>query len=161
LPIESGRGLAALPARSRGDMILDLEGHPFFEPGRGLTYLFRVLTCEGGNPRYEAFWAHDRTGERRALETVIDLVCTKLAVYPDLHVYHFGVYEAAAIKQLMGEYATREFQVDVLLRRKTFIDLHTVVRQALRAGVPSYSLKELEPLLHYKASATLRSGMQA
>ncbi len=35
----------------------------------------------------------------------------------------------------MSVYATREDEVDALLRREVFVDLHTVVRQALRAGV--------------------------
>jgi len=161
LPIESGRGFAALPPRSSGDIVLDLEGHPFFEPARGLEFLFGVLTLDGSEPRYEAFWAHDRDGERRALEAFVDLVHERLALYPDLHVYHFAVYEPSAIKRLMGEYATRESQVDELLRRKTFVDLHTILRQALRAGVASYSLKELEALFGFARVAAVRSGMEA
>lgn len=161
LPVENGRGFAALPPRSRGDFVLDFEGHPFFEPARGLNFLFGVLTLDGAEPRYEPFWAHDHSGERRALEALIDLVHAQLAVYPDLHVYHFGAYEASAIKQLMGEHATRESQVDDLLRRKTFVDLHTILRQALRAGVPSYSLKDLEALFGFARSAVVESGMQA
>ena len=161
LPIENGRGFSALPNRSKGDIILDLEGHPFFEPARGLNFLFGVLTLDAAEPRYEAFWGHDRDGERRVLENFVDLVHARLALYPDLHVYHFGAYEPTAIKQLMGEYAIRESQVDDLLRRRTFVDLHTVFRQALRAGVPSYSLKQLEALFDFTRFAAVRSGMQA
>jgi len=161
LPIEDGRGLAVLPQRSKGDIVLDLEGHPFFEPARGLNFLFGVLTFDGLEPHYDVFWAHDRDGERRVFEGFVDLVHTRLALYPDLHVYHFGAYEPTAIKRLMGEYATRETEVDELLRRKTFVDLHAVVRQALRAGVPSYSLKELELLFSFTPSAAVRSGTQA
>ena len=54
---------------------------------------------------------------------------------PAMHVYHYGAYENAAVKQLMGTYATREDEVDELLRRRVFVNLHTVVRQGLRAGV--------------------------
>jgi len=35
----------------------------------------------------------------------------------------------------MGAYATREDEVGELLRRKLFVNLHTVVRQGLRSGV--------------------------
>src|SRR5690606_30176856 len=38
----------------------------------------------------------------------------------------------------------RENELDVLLRAEGFVDLHTVVRHALRASVESYSIKELE-----------------
>jgi uncharacterized protein len=161
LPIEDARGFATLPPRSPGDVFFDLEGHPFFEPARGLEFLFGILTADGAEPRYHAFWAHDRDGERQALAAVIDLIHERLTSWPDLHVYHFGVYEPTAIKRLMGEHATRELQVDDLLRRKVFVDLHTVVRQALRAGVPSYSLKELEALFGFTRTAAVESGMQA
>ena len=55
--------------------------------------------------------------------------------------------------QLMGLYATREDAVDALLRRKVFVNLHTVVRQGLRAGVASYSLKEIEALAQVRRAA--------
>ncbi|HXF74534.1 MAG TPA: TM0106 family RecB-like putative nuclease, partial [Methylomirabilota bacterium] len=161
LPVEDGRGFAALPQRSQGDVILDLEGHPFFEPAHGLTFLFGVLTLHGDASSYRAFWAHDFAGERRAFEEFIDFVHERLAQYPDLHVYHFGAYEQSATKQLMGQYATREAEVDDLLRRKIFVNLHGIFRQALRAGVTSYSLKELEPLFGFTRVGAVRSGMDA
>jgi predicted RecB family nuclease len=160
-PVESGRGFAALPLRSPGDLILDFEGHPFFEPARGLEYLFGVLTLDGAEPGYVALWAHDRAAERRALEAFVDLVHDRLTRHPQLHVYHFGAYEPSAIKRLMGEYGTREAEVDDLLRRGLFVDLYTIFRQAIRAGVPSYSLKELEALVGFERSAAVRSGTQA
>ena len=160
-PVEIGRGFAALPPRSPGDLILDLEGHPFFEPARGLEYLFGVLTLDGAAPGYRALWAHDRAAERRALEAFVDLVHERLARHPDLHVYHFGAYEPSAVKRLMGQHGTREAEVDDLLRRGIFVDLYTIFRQAIRAGVPSYSLKELEALVGFERSAAVRSGMQA
>src|SRR4029079_2764227 len=161
LPVESGRGFQALPRLSSGDVILDLEGHPFFEPARGLTFLFGVLTHDGDHPEYQPFWAHDRIGQRHAFENFIDFVYSRLAKYPDLHIYHFGAYEGTAIKKLMGEYATRESEVDDFLRRKIFVNLYSIFRQALRAGVPSYSLKALEPLFEFRRTATVRSGMDA
>jgi len=160
-PVEPGRGFATLPPRSPDDLVLDFEGHPFFEPARGLEYLFGVLTLDGAEPGYLALWAHDRAAERRALEAFVDLVHARLARHGDLHVYHFGAYEPTAVKRLMGEYGTREAEVDDLLRRGVFVDLLTVFRQAVRAGVPSYSLKELEALVGFRRSAAVRSGTQA
>ena len=159
--LKTGADLQRCRSAPRGDVILDLEGHPFFEPARGLTFLFGIVTVDGTMPRYDVFWAHDRAGERRAFEDFIDFVHARLARYPDLHVYHFGAYEQSAIKQLMGEYATREFEVDDLLRRKIFVNLYSIFRQALRAGVPSYSLKKLEPLFGFKRVADVQSGMEA
>src|SRR4029450_5121897 len=77
------------------------------------------------------------------------------------HVYHYGAYEQTALKQLMGVYATREEAMDALLRRETFVDLHSVVRQGLRAGVPGYSLKEVEALPVFRRQAHLKTGTRA
>src|SRR5436309_93694 len=78
-----------------------------------------------------------------------------------MHVYHYGAYETTAIGQLMGVYATREDAVDELLRREVFVDLHGVVRQGLRAGVPSYSLKEIEALAAFRRRAGVTTGTHA
>jgi uncharacterized protein len=94
-------------------------------------------------------------------ETFVDLVHERLARDPGMHVYHYGAYEKAAIQQLMGLYATREDAVDELLRRKIFVNLHTAVRQGLRAGVPSYSLKEVEALARFARQADVKSGTRA
>lgn len=161
-PADDGRGLAVLPRRSPGDLILDLEGHPFYEPARGLEFLFGILTVEdGGTPRYQPFWAHDRAQERQTFEAVIDLIHARLGRHPDLHVYHFGAHESATLTRLMGEHATRELEIDDLLRHGVFVNLHPIVRQALRAGVAGYSLKDLQPLIGYKPTAAIRAGTDA
>ena len=67
-----------------------------------------------------------------------------------MHVYHYAPYEPAAFKRLMGRYATREAEIDRMLRAERFVDLYAVVRQALRASVESYSIKDLEPLLRLR-----------
>src|SRR5438034_5323316 len=110
---EPGRGFELLPRPSPGDVIFDIEGDPFWEPARGLHFLFGLLTLDGG---YSTIWAHDRAGERQAFEELIDLLHERLTRHPDMHVYHYGAYEPTALKQLMGVYATREDAVDALLR---------------------------------------------
>ena len=93
---------------------------------------------------FQAFWATDRSSEKQAFEQFIDFVIERLERFPDLHVYHYAAYEATAIKRLMGLHATREEEVDRLLRGKVLVDLHTVVRQGLRVGQPNYSIKSIE-----------------
>ena len=110
---------------------------------------------------YQTIWAHDRAGERQALEQLVDFFHERLARHPDMHVYHYGAYEPTALKQLMGVYATREDAMDALLRREVFCDLHSVVRQGLRAGVPGYSLKEVEALPAFRRQARVTSGTRA
>src|SRR5437764_316360 len=161
LLVESGRGFDRLPRPSPGDVIFDIEGDPFWEPARGLHFLFGLLTRDDGDWQYRTFWAHDREGERRQFEALIDFFRERLARHPDLHVYHYGAYEPTALKQLMGVYATREDAVDDLLRGEVFVDLHAVVRQGLRAGVSGYSLKEVEALPAFQRHADVKSGTRA
>ncbi len=158
---DPGCGFELLPRPSAGDIVFDIEGDPFWEPARGLHFLFGLLLRDGVDWPYRSMWAHDRDEERRAFERFVDLVHERLARDPGMHVYHYGAYEKTAITQLMGTYAAREVAVDMLLRRKVFVNLHTVVRQGLRAGVPSYSLKEVEALAAFMRQADIRSGTRA
>ncbi len=119
-----------------------MEGDPFFD--EGLEYLFGGVTIEAGAPRFRAFWATDRVTEKQAFERFIDFTIERLERWPDLHVYHYGTYEATALRRLMGLHATREEEVDRLLRGKVLVDLYAVVRQALRVSQPNYSIKGIE-----------------
>lgn len=112
----AGFGLSRLPAPSRGDIFFDLEGDPFVGDG-GLEFLFGyVFADEDGADRYVGDWASDRQEERKAFERFVDFAVERLKEHPDLHIYHFAPYEPAALKRLMGRYATRESEVDDLLR---------------------------------------------
>ena len=141
---EAETGLALLPEPSSGDIFLDLEGDPFV--GRsGLEYLFGYLTIdEAGQEAYGALWGFTAAAEKRNFEGFIDWVMSRWEQYPDLHIYHYAPYEPSALKRLMGRYATREEEVDQMLRAGLFVDLYRVVRGGLRAGVESYSIKQLE-----------------
>jgi uncharacterized protein len=157
LPSLPGSGLERLPAASPGDVFFDLEGDPFV--GRsGREYLFGWAVEDQGHPRYQCLWAIDAAAERSAFEAFVEVVMDHWALYPDLHVYHFAPYEPAAIKRLMGRYATRENEVDRMLRAGLFVDLHAVVRQTLRASVEEYSLKKLEALYDFKRAADLKDA---
>ncbi|MGH3005455.1 MAG: TM0106 family RecB-like putative nuclease [Gaiellaceae bacterium] len=151
-------GFALLPAPSPGDLFFDMEGNPFWDPKGGLEYLFGVLWQEDGRTPFHAFWAHDRESERRAFEAFVDFVHERLRADPALHVYHYAAYEVTALKRLMGEYGTREREVDDLLRRDVFVDLFAVVRNALRVSQPRYSLKNLEVFLSMEREAEIKEG---
>jgi uncharacterized protein len=58
----------------------------------------------------------------------------------------------------MGKYATREAEVDDLLRHGVFVDLYAVVRQGFVIGTPSYSLKEVERLYLPVREGEVKSG---
>jgi len=154
LPFVPGFGFAQLPAPSPGDIFLDFEGDPFVGEG-GLEYLLGYH-FDGENGRaYRGLWGVTRAEEKAAFETFIDFVMARWEVYPDLHIYHFGGYERAALTRLMGRYATREDELDTMLRGKLLVDLLTIVRQGIRAGVESYSIKKLEPLYGFERDTSL------
>jgi len=161
LPSETERGLALLPAPSSGDLFLDLEGDPFWESDRKLEYLFGLLWQQGEEIEYRAFWAHDPDEERHAFESVIGFVHECLARDPQLHIYHYASYEPSTFKRLAAQYGTCEDAVDDLLRREVLVDLLTVVRQGLRAGLSSYSLKQFEDFLPLVRSARIKGGDDA
>ena len=121
----------------------------------GLEYLLGWTTGPSSQPEYHARWAFDPAAEKAAFEAFIDFVMERWERFPDLHIYHFAPYEPAALKRLMGRYATRESELDRLLRGERFVDLHAVARQAVRASVEQYSLKDLEVFYGFEREAPL------
>lgn len=143
-------GLLRMPAPSPGDLFLDLEGARFAREG-GREYLFGLWSAG----TYRSWWATTDAEERASFEAVMDLVAEAWARDPAMHVYHFGHYEVSAFKRLAGRYASRTEALDALLRADRFVDLHTVTRQTLRAGVESYSIKRLEQFYGFTRRAEL------
>jgi predicted RecB family nuclease len=147
------RGLAALPRPDSGDLFFDIEGDPFAF-WAGLEYLFGIWD----GAAYRQLWAMNREQEKVAFEQAIDLFTGHLAQHPEMHIYHYGAYEPSRLKQLAGRHATREEQLDRLLRGRVFVDLYRVVRQGLRVGTERYSIKNLEPLYGYVREIELRDA---
>ena len=170
------RGLLALPEPASGDLFFDIEGARYYsEDGKefGLQYLFGIVNTVDidarGRPRYTQIWAFDRPGEKHAFEKLVDFITERRRRHPGLYVYHNNHYEPTsvdhltelhgtrqeAVGRLMGRFATCEDEVDDLFRRGVFVDLYRVVRQGVRAGVESYSIKRLEPLAGYTRQMNL------
>ena len=161
LDLNPEHGLFLLPEPSPGDMFFDLEGDPFIGRG-GREYLFGfVADDESGNSVYSSQWAVNAEEEKHAFETFVDTVMARWAKYPAMHVYHFTGYESGALKRLMGRYATREDEIDRMLRAYLLVDLHTVTRRAVRASVEHYSLKALEPFYGFERKMPLEDARAA
>ena len=163
------QGLLLLPEPSSDGLFFDIEGDPFFgsEEVDGIEYVFGTiepgLMDESGQPTVHGFWSiEDGTvttaGEKRSFEAFVDLVMDRLAADPNLRVFHYAPYEPTAVKRLAGRYATREEEVDRLLRGEVFVDLYRAVRQGIRASVESYSIKRLEPLYTFDREVDLRDA---
>jgi predicted RecB family nuclease len=150
-----GFGLTRLPEPSDADIFLDLEGDPFVGE-HGLEYLFGYrFHDENGQPVYQGEWAFTREEEKRAFQDFVDFVMARWEAHPNLHIYHYAPYEPSAMKRLMGRYATREEEIDRMLRARLFVDLFQVVRHAVRASVESYSIKHLEPFYGFERKTDL------
>ncbi len=147
--------LGALPAKNRGDLFFDFEGDPLWTDDGvtwGLEYLWGVLDVQD---TFTPLWAEDRRTERKCFTDFLDLVGKRRRRYPDMHIYHYAAYERTRLLALAARYGVGEDDVDDLLRGDVLVDLFPIVRNSLRVGAPSYSLKALEPLY---MGAELRSG---
>jgi predicted RecB family nuclease len=144
LPVLPGalRGFARMPAPDEGDLFFDMEGNPLQDGG--LEYLFGLWFKHDAQWQFKAFWAHDRAQEQRAFEACIDFIMARWQQFPRMHVYHYASYEETAFKRLACTHATRERELDDLLRGQVLVDLYKVVREALCISQPSYSIKYVE-----------------
>ena len=157
-PLDAEHGLALLPTPTDDDIFLDFEGNHFADAGVQEYLTGFVARSDGGAREYTALWATDLGQEQAAFERFIDMALTALERNPGMHIYHFAPYEPAALKRLMGRFATREVELDRLLRSGTFVDLHAIVRRALIASVERYSIKDLEPFFGYERGCDLRTA---
>ena len=161
LPVEMDRGLARLPEPSPNDIFFDIEGGRFVGE-HGLEYLLAFAHQNGGTDLlYEHRWALNESDEKETFEWLVDEVMDRWCRDANMHIYHYAPYEPSALKRLMGRYATREDEVDRMLRGGLFVDLYHVVRQGLRASLESYSLKELEPFYGFDREVELRAASTA
>ncbi|MDQ0802310.1 TM0106 family RecB-like putative nuclease [Arthrobacter sp. SLBN-112] len=155
--------IGSLPAPSAGDIFFDFEGDPLWQDPAtgawGIEYLFGVVEAPaadtGSAPVFRPFWAHSRSGERRAFLEFLGYVEKRRAQYPDMHVYHYAAYEKTALRNLSLVHQAGEDTVDHWLRQGLLVDLYATVRHSIRISEASYSIKKLEPLY---MGDNLRSG---
>jgi uncharacterized protein len=166
LPPDPGFGLSALPEPNPGDLFLDLEGDPFGRPDAGSAagegqreYLFGLAhVLEDGSLSYRGRWAFSDEAERQAFDDTMGDIMAAIDANPGARIYHYNHYEVTAFKRLAGRYAMRESDLDRLLRGKRFVDLYAIVRRGVRAGVESYSLKDLEPFYGFARDVELEQA---
>ena len=157
--VEKDRGFLRLPEPSEGDVFFDIEGNPRASIN-GLEYLLGYVTGEG-EQSYRATWGLRRLDEKQSFETFIDEMVGIYKAHPAMHIYHYAPYEPAALKRLATRHATREVELDHLLRGKVFVDLFGVTRQAIRASVESYSIKQLEQFYGYQRLEVLADASKS
>ena len=132
-PARGGSRLRAAPGAEPGRHLARPRGRI-----RGSRRRAGSSTCSAGSsstrPASRATSASGRATaprRRRAFERLIDSIVERRRRFPGMHVYHYAPYERTALTRLMGEYGTREDEVDDLLRGEVLVDLYRVTRQAL------------------------------
>ncbi|MGI6878681.1 TM0106 family RecB-like putative nuclease [Microbacterium sp. gxy059] len=142
--------LGAMPRPDHGDIFFDFEGDPLFSQPTpdggtawGIDYLFGWVDMR---EQYTSLWAHDLDAERAALERFCDFVAARRRAHPQMHIYHYAPYEPTHLAAMAARHGVREADVDRMLRDELFVDLYPIVKNALRVGSRSSSLKKLEPL---------------
>lgn len=161
LPVIAGTGFCRLPEPSGDDVFLDFEGDPFVGDS-GLQYMFGIaFQGPTGELAYQNRWALNREQEKLAFEWLVDEIALRRKRDAGMHVYHFGAYEPATLKRLMGMHATREHEVDRMLRAGVLVDLHQAFKQGVRASVEEYSLKKIEAFYNFTRKTPLDSSRAA
>ena len=160
LPPRPHAGFALLPPPDPHDVYFDMEGDPLYEAGHGLEYLFGAYVG-GAQPRYRPFWGEHRAEEKRQFEEFVDWLVAHRRQHPGANVYHYAAYERSALRRLAMQHATREDEVDALLRDGALVDLYAVVRGALAQSQDGYSIKKLEAFYGFERDADVRKGDQS
>jgi predicted RecB family nuclease len=157
LELQANIGLHRLPEPSKGDIFFDFEGDPYVGKS-GIEYLFGWTFVQNDQEQYRSIWSVDANSEKAAFESFVDWVIERWEQHPEFHIYHYTPYEPSALKRLMGKYATRENEIDRMLRGGLFVDLYSISRQSVRAGIETYSLKELEIFHGFERKMPLREA---
>ena len=149
-------GLETIPPKDSADIFFDMEGYPLTVGG--LEYLFGATTYDRS---FFDWWGHSRDEERRAFEGFVDWVHDRWMKNPSMHIYHYASYEESALKRLSIRHDTRQEQVDDLLRNGVLVDLYKAVKQGIRIGETSYSIKSIEHLYRQKRSTTVTTAVDS
>jgi uncharacterized protein len=160
LPVTENQGLSRLPEPNDGDVWFDIEGDAHISD-QGLEYLFGWVSREADKSKFHAAWAMNSRQEKDAFEVFIRFVLKQREAFPEMHVYHFGHYETTVVKRLSTRYNLFTDDVDELLRKEVFVDLHRVVKNGLRLSIESYGLKQIEAHFEFERKADLLAASQA
>ncbi len=157
-----GRGFELMPLPNDGDVFLDFEGHPFWQPDTGLFFLFGLIERDSrGEWAYREWWAHDTDQEAAMAGELIDHLTERRRHYPGMHAYHYNHTERSALQSLASRHGTREAELGSLVQAEVFVDLFTVAHNAIQVGAESYSLKIVERLTDYQRSHVIDKGAGA
>jgi len=155
------RGFNLLPERSDGDIFFDMESvQDYVYPG-GLEYLFGLYYSEDGKEKFKAFWAHNKTEEKKSVVNFFDFLKKHFEKYPKAYIYHYASYELTALNRLTSFHKIKNAEFDKYLRLEKFVDLFKIVKQSIQISENSYSLKFVEKFYDYKRTGSVVKADQS
>jgi predicted RecB family nuclease len=142
--------LQELPELTRQpvEIFLDIEGIP----DQKFYYLIGLLICENDTTTYHPFWADTPDDELQIWGEFLD----KVNQYPDTSIYHYGNYDARALKILAKRYDTK---VEDLTDRLVNVNKH--IYGKVYFPVYSNRLKEIGAFIGATWTAPNASGLQS
>ncbi len=156
-----GHGFEQLPAPDGGDVFFDFEGDPFWSAQHDLMFLAGLLyQDDGGDWVYDERWAHGLADQQTMIKGLVEFFAQRREAFPHMHVYHYNHTERSTIERLMRD-AEDENLFASLVETGLFVDLFTVVKNAVRVGTEAYSLKQLEHLVDFRRSGAIEGGAMA
>ncbi len=156
-----GLGLQKLPMPDDGDVFIDFEGHPLWQPQTGLLFLLGLLERATTGWIYKAWWAHSKEQEGAAGRELIQYIANRRDQFPLMHAYHYNHTERSALQGLADGHPEAESQLGNLIDTGALVDLYEVGLNGIQIGAESYGLKCMEKLTDYQRSHEIDKGAGA
>jgi predicted RecB family nuclease len=153
--------LRNLPAPSDGDLYFDFETDPndYVEGSAwlGNAYLFGIyspLPLDAGDFGFELMsddtfaylWADSRAEEEANFDLFMAYVQQRFARYPDMHIFHYNVFEVTTLRRLVKTYGRWGDELELWVEQGLFVNLEPITGNAIVTGLPSLSIKALESI---------------
>ena len=149
IEIKEDEQIKSLPPPNKGDVWFDMESCNNAITGDKLEYLFGASYKDTkDNLSFKAWWAHDPFQEEKSFKDWVKWIEDRRSIeeYKDLHIYHYGHYEKAAMRQLQEKYTGCSDQIDEWLRSGLLVDLLPIVKASMYLGEEGYSIKNVEKI---------------
>ena len=144
-------GTFAIPS-PRVSVYLDIEGLP----EQGFDYLVGLVVVERGVERRYSFWADNEHEQPAIFERLLE----QLAQYPDYYVFHFGDYDARALRRIKNCLSEgHQHEVDEVLGRA--VNVLSIIYPHVYFPTYSCGLKDIGRHLGCVWSEPDASGLQS
>jgi predicted RecB family nuclease len=131
---------------------LDIEGLPH----RDSYYLIGLVVVEGGQESRHSFWADGEEDEPAIFAALLG----RLALYPEYRLFHFGDYEARALRRIKGRLPEgQQRQLAVVLGRA--VNVLSLIHARVYFPAYSRSLKAIGRSIRCEWSDPDASGLQS